>query len=228
MRKTYISPEFRYQPVPGTFNMREVNSMFGSKMMDIEDFISIDNNNIIYYQTEQGEQLNINLERNNGAVLYNTVEDKRTNHSIEVDSSQAQSQLESNTRWIITVDLRRILSNFLFATLKSRRTFEGVRNEATSYNNVNDAARQYVLTNLLSRYTLGDFKFWVRYVPLSTQGTLRYKNSFAESAQSGSVTTKIQTSYNYDKSSVRIGFNQELPSNTHVFEYYFTMNYTKL
>jgi hypothetical protein len=228
MRRTYISPEFRYDGMAGTFNMKESGSFFGSKMMDIEDSLSIDNNNIIYYQNAAGEQLNLNLEKNNEAQVYNTFEDKRLNHTIELDPAQSQQQLDSSTRWVVTVDLRLILTNYLYSTLKSSRTFEGVRNEGTIYNNVNDAVRDYVSSNLVGRYVLDQFNFWISYVPLSTQGTLRYSNEFSEAALVGTLTTRVQTAYTYNKSLVRVSFAQELPSNTHCFDYYFTMSYVKL
>jgi hypothetical protein len=227
MRRTYISPEFRYNKMAGTFNMKEVGTYFGSKMMDIEDTISIDTNNVVYYQNEVGEQLNLALESNRPAVVYNAMEDKKANHKIELDPAQTQQQLDGATRWIIDVDLKRILTNYLFSTLKSARTFEGVRNEGTIYNSVNEAVRDYVISNVVGRYSLSDFTFYIRYVPLSTQGILRYKNTFSDSAVSGSVTTRVQTNYTFDKSSVRVSFAQELPSSTHAFDYYFTMTYNK-
>ena len=46
MRRTYISPEFIYQKVNGTFNMQEHSSFFGSKMIEIDDEIVIKNDNI--------------------------------------------------------------------------------------------------------------------------------------------------------------------------------------
>jgi len=228
VRRTYISPEFRYDRLPGTMNMRESTSFFGSKMMDVEDRLVIADSNIVYYQNSAGEQVSLSLERNNPAVVYNTLEDKRSNHTIAADPSQPRAQAESNTRWLVTVDIGRILSNYLFATLKQSRTFEGVRNQATIYNSVSDAMREYVAANLVGRYELRRFDFWVSYVPLSTQGALRFQNRFATSALSGTVVTKTQTSYNFDKSSVRVAFNQELPSTTHAFDYYFSTEYERL
>lgn len=228
MRRGYISPEFRYDAVPGTFNMRESGAMYGSKMMDIEDTLRLDNSNVIYYQGGSGEQVSLAIERSNPAVLYNTLEDKRANHTIELDPAQNQQQLDSATRWIVSVDLGRVLSNYLFATLKAARTFEGVRNEGTLYNSVDTAVRDYVAKNLVGRYVLSGFDFWIGYVPLSTQGSLRYRNVFSEAAREGQLTTRVQTSYNYDKTAVRVSFAQEMPSSTHRFDYYFAMSYARL
>jgi hypothetical protein len=47
MRRTYISPEYQKRAVYGTLNMVEESTFFGAKMLEIEDTISIDNQDII-------------------------------------------------------------------------------------------------------------------------------------------------------------------------------------
>lgn len=228
MRKTYISPEYKYLSRSGTLNMEESTSFFGSKMLDIEDFLVLDNSNVVYFQNSLGEQMNLNLEKNNTPVLYNTVDDKKNNHLITIDSSQSQPQLEANTRWLIEIDLKKILSNYLFAVLKQARTFEGIQNGATLYNNVNDAIKQYVDYNVINRYEFTLVEFYVEYVSLSTQGRLRFTNLFREMDSISNITTRIQSSTNFDKSKLKITFNQEQPSTSHVFDYYFVLNFTKI
>lgn len=228
MRRSYISPEFKYLTRSGTFNMEENTSFFGSKMLDIEDFIIIDNSNVVYFQNAQGEQLNFSLEKNNTPILYNTIEDKRINHLINLDSSQNQNQLENNTRWLIEIDLKKILTNYLFSLLKQARTFEGVRATGTIYNNVDDAIRQYISYNVINRYDFNTIEFYVEYVPLSTQGRLRFTNEFREINSVSNVTTRIQSTTNFDKSKLKITFNQELPSTSHVFDYYFILSFVKI
>lgn len=228
MRRTYISPEYKYLTRPGTFNMVETTSFFGSKMLDIEDSITIDNSNLVYYETDNKEQLNFNLEKNNLPIVYNTVSDKQNNHVISLDQAQSQNQLNTNTRWNIDIDLKLILINYLFAILKKERTFEGVKNESTIYNSVDDAIKQYISSNILNRYDLSGFDFYVEYVELSTQGRLRFGNNFREINTISNITTKIQSTLNFDKSRLIINFNQELPSTTHVFDYYFTLRYNKI
>jgi hypothetical protein len=76
MRRSYISPEFKYLTRSGSLNMKETTSFFGSKMLDIEDSIIVDNSNLVYYSNTQGEQISLSLERNNPAIVYNTVSDE--------------------------------------------------------------------------------------------------------------------------------------------------------
>jgi hypothetical protein len=228
MRRTYISPEYKYLNKPGSLNMQESTSFFGSKMMDIEDTVIADSSNIVYYTSSTGEQISFNLEKNNPAIVYNTVLDKESNHIITQDKAQSQTQIDTNCRWIIDIDLKKILQNYLFAQLKSARTFEGVLNTNTIYGNVDDAVRQYIDKNLISRYGFIGIDFYVEYVELSIQGRLRFVNHFTEITSPSSTTTRIQSTSNFDNSKLTVIFNQELPTTSHVFDYYFIPKWQKV
>lgn len=228
MRRTYISPEFKYLNRPGTLNMKETTSFFGSKMMDIRDSIIADNNNIVYYTNNMGEQLNFNLEKNNEAIVYNTITDKNKNHVISQDKAQPQTQIDSNCRWIVDIELKKILQNYLFAELKSARTFEGVQNATTIYGNVDDAIKQYIDKNLMDRYGFIGIDFYVQYVDLSVQDRRRFLNKFSETASSTANLARIQSIANFDNSQLRVLFNQELPTTTHCFDYYFIPKWQKV
>ena len=84
MRRTYISPEFEYSRVYGTFNMKESINYYGSKMLEIEDYIYIDIQNIIYYQRPSGEQINLSAETSIDSPVYSTSADKEKNHSLKM------------------------------------------------------------------------------------------------------------------------------------------------
>ena len=79
MRRSYISPEFKYDKVFGTYNMLEQSSFFGSKMLEIEDTISISNQSILYYQTSNKEQLDISVENSLPSIIYVSSDDKLQN-----------------------------------------------------------------------------------------------------------------------------------------------------
>lgn len=228
MRRNYISPEYKYQPVNGTLNMLEQTSFFGSKMIDIQDSVSISNENIIYYQNVNFEQLNFTLEKNLTPIVYSTVEDKLSNHKIVRDPSQTSTQENYNTRWIIEINLKSILSNYLFSTLKKYRTFEGVRNSMTLYNNVNTSISEYISKNIINRYKYSTIEFFVEYKHFSQDGSLRFKNDFIELSDTSLKTNKIQTILSDDESKLRIIFNQENPSSDYNFNYYFNLFFNKI
>lgn len=229
MRRTYISPEYQYSNVYGTFNMLEQSSFFGSKMLEIEDSIDISNQSIIYYQTLTNEQIDISVENSLPSIVYNASDDKKLNHTLVVDKLQPEYQLNKNTKWVIEINLKDILSNFLFATLKQYRTFEGVKNNMTINNDVNLSIGDYINKNVLNRYKYKTTEMYIKYRDLRNQNILRFKNDWNPNIeQSENKTPKIQTETAFDDSKLKILFSQEKPSDQYSFEYYFKLIFEKL
>ena len=209
--------------------MQEETSFFGSKMLKISDDIIINNQNIIYYQNLNNEQINFLLEKNNPPILYNSTSDKLNNHNIVLDKSQTQAQAISNSRWIITINSETILSNYIFATLKNHRTFEGIRNNVTLSNSVNASINDYITKNILNRYQYSSLQFYVKYIPLSSQSSLKYNNVYDESVNlSDNLNTKIQSIFDNTLGTLTITYNQELPSNKFKFNYYFNLHFNRI
>jgi hypothetical protein len=229
MRRTYISPEYQNRAVYGTLNMVEESTFFGAKMLEIEDTISIDNQDIIYYQKLNGEQLDFSIESSLSSIVYSSSTNKLNNHTLELDTTQPKYQLDNNTRWILTIDLKTIITDYLYATLKRYRTFEGVRNEMTMFNDVNVGVRNYIQSNVLNRYKFKSIDLYVRYQDLRNQSLLRYKNNWDNNIINPTYKLiKFQTETEFDESSIRITFNQEKPSNTYSMDYYFNILFEKI
>ena len=119
MRTTNISPEFIYTNVNGTLSMIEKKSFLGSKLIKFDDNISIISENIIYYQTNTNEQLNLDVEKLLPPIIYNTVNDKLTNSTIMIDDSETIDEYNNNTKWVLKIDMKTILINYIYATLKN-------------------------------------------------------------------------------------------------------------
>lgn len=243
MRRTYISPEFDVQRINGTFNMKEESSFFGSKMLEIEDSLLIDNQNLVYFQSLSKEQLDLSIESTLPPISYSASDDKRVNHTFVIDESQSQIQRDTNTRYIVTIQLRDILTNYLFATLKRYRTFEGVRNIMTKNNDVDFAIKEYIVKNVLDRYKFIGVQFYINWVDIRNRSVLRYDNLWAGTSDTldnrtaispdiiGSETYRIksiQTQTEFDDSQVIVTFNQEKKSSEYCFDYYFKLLYEKL
>jgi hypothetical protein len=229
MRKNYISPEFTYNTVYGTFNMKEESSFFGSKMLEVEDSISISDVNLIYYQSISKEQIDLSTENTLTPIIYNVSSDKLSNHTIKIDETQTQYDLNNNTKWIIDINVSDILVNYLFATLKQARTFEGVKNSMTIYNDVDFAMKEYIKTNVLNRYKFSKIELYLKYNDLRDQNVLRYKNVWNQNTiKDGSNLKKIQTETAYDYSTVKVKFSQEQPSSKYIFDYYFSLFFEKI
>lgn len=231
MRRSYISPEFEYNRVFGTLNMKEESSFFGSKMLEIEDSLELHNQGIVYFQNLLKEQLDLDVEKTSNPIIYLVSDDKKANHTLVLDDSQNDFQKNGLTKYIITIDLKAILENYLFAILKQYRTFEGVRNSMCSTKDVNFSIRNYITKNVVDRYKFDKIELYIRYQDLREQNLRRYNNVWV-SDESISVkeylNSKIQTDTEFDFSSIRVLFNQEKSSQEYNFEYYFKLFWVKL
>ena len=229
MRRDYISPEYKSVRVYGTFNMLEESNFFGSKMLEIEDSIIISNQEIIYYQNENGEQIDYSIESSLQSYNYSAITDKQVNHTLVIDNTQPLYQKNENTRWILTLDLEKIINNYIFANLKKYRTFEGVKKDMTIYDDVNVAISNYINFNVYNRYKVETIDLYVTYNSLRNQNILKFKNTWNRNVESSeNKLTRVQTEYFSNNSKVRLIFNQEKPSKEFSYNYFFNVNLTKL
>jgi len=230
MRRNYISLEFTYKPVFGTLNMREQSTFFSSKMIEIDDILEFHNQGLIYYQNGRKEQLDFDIEKSLTPVVYSVADDKKRNHQLIIDDSQSDSQRNNLTKYILTIDLKTLLNNFLFATLKQYRTFEGVRNNMCYTNDVSYSIKEYVTKNIVDRYKFSKLELYLKYIDLREQNVRRFSNMWNSSddmSQDQYLVKKIETETEYDFSSVRVRFNQEKSSQQYSFEYYFKLFWEK-
>lgn len=241
MRRSYISPEFNYKKIWGTFNMLEESTPFSSKMLEIEDSIVISNDSLVYFQSQNGEQLDLDIETVIPSVSYSESEDLRLNHVLEIDNNQSNSKRDTTTQYILRIDLETILKNYLFATLKRWRTFEGVRNSMVKSGDVNFAIQEYIVKNVLDRYKLEKVELYLNYVDIKNQGILRFDNLLAGTSsnyRNSILPTNIlvdkfrlrsfQSETNFDYSSTTITFSQEKKSSEFCFDYYFKLFFEKI
>jgi hypothetical protein len=229
MRRNYISPEFEYKEVFGTFNMVEESNFFGAKMLEIEDSVLINNQNIIYYQMPNGEQLDLSVENTLQSYVYSAAIDKEKNQILTIDPSQTEYTKENLTNWYLDINLREILANYIFSELKRYRTFEGIRTNMNTYNDVNTAIKGYINYNVIDRYKLSRIDLYLSYKDLRSQSLLRYKNSWNPNIVSPSnKLTKFQSEMSLDGSYTRLIFNQQNPSTAYSYEYFFNLYFEKL
>jgi hypothetical protein len=97
------------------------------------------------------------------------------------------------------------------------------------YANTDTAIKSYINYNILNRYRYKSIEFYVNYVDLRNQNTLRYKNNWDKnSINTSNLLTKLQTETEFDESSIKVTFNQEKPSSTYRFDYYFNILFEKI
>ena len=232
MRRTYISPEFDYKKVFGTFNMKEESSFFGSKMLEIEDSLQLQDQSIVYYQNPKGDQIDLDIEKLSPPIVYSVSEDFKANHTLVLDDSQSDFLRNTTTRYTLTINLETILENFLFATLKQYRTFDGVKSSMCYSGDINFSLKQYVIKNVVDRYKFDRVELYLNYVDLRDQNIRRYNNTWAINPSAISIESNklknVQTETEYDFSSIRLTFNQQKSSQLFSFEYYFKLFWEKL
>lgn len=229
MRRNYISPEFEYTKVHGTLNMTEESSYFGSKMLEIEDKINIGSKSIIWYQKLNKEQIDLNSESKLNPISLDVNSVKLTNQRLSIDNSQSESQRNDKTKWILNISLREIFVSYLFGTLKEYRTFEGVSNSMTIYNDVDVAIKNYILSNVVNRYKFTSIDLYIEYKNLQGQNVLKLINNFSTFAETnGTKLNKIETSIDYNQTLLEVRFNQEKSSSQYAFNYYFNLNFEKI
>lgn len=229
MRRSYMSPEYSNTQIYGTFNMVEESNFFGAKMLEVEDSIYVSNQNIIYYQRPTGEQIDLAIESSLPTQVYSASDNMKSHQKLTLDDSQLDYQKESNTKWILNIDLRDILSDYLFAIMKRYRTFEGISNPLTKNNDVNTAIREYISNNVTNRYKLSRLDLYVSYTDLRSQNVLRYKNNWKSTIISDSnLLKKKQMDVAFDESTLKILFTQEKPSSQYNFDYYFNILFEKI
>ena len=229
MRRNYISPEFDHKEVYGTYNMVEESNFFGAKMLEIEDSILINNQNIIYYQMPNGEQLDLSVENTLQSYVYSASSDKEKNHILTIDPTQTEYTKENLTNWTLDLNIKGMLANYLFGELKRWRTFEGIRTNMNSYNDVNTAINNYINFNVIDRYKLSSIDLYLRYKDLRSQNLLRYKNVWNPEIVSPTTKfTKFQSEMSVDGGYAKVTFNQQQPSSSYTFEYFFNLYFEKL
>jgi hypothetical protein len=224
-----MSPEYSNTQIYGTFNMVEESNFFAAKMLEVEDSIYVSNQNIIYYQKSTGEQIDLAIESSLPTQVYSASDNMKSHQKLTLDDSQLDSQKESNTKWILNIDLRNILSDYLFAVMKRYRTFEGISNPLTRTNDVNTAIREYISNNVTNRYKLSRLDLYVSYTDLRSQNVLRYKNTWKSTISLDSnLLKKKQMDVAFDESTLKVLFTQEKPSSQYNFDYSFNILFEKI
>lgn len=229
MRRNYISPEYSNIKVFGSVNMLEESTFFGGKMLEIEDTISISNQNIIYYQNPSGEQIDLAVESTLTPNIYSAITDKLSLHTLKIDESQPKYQLDKDTRWILEINLSSILTNYIFAQMKKNRTFSGISGAMTFSGVVDKSLSEYIQKNVLNRYRIKSVDLFISYKDLRSQSVLRYKNIWNENiAKESNKFTKFQSETSFDGSTTKLTFNQAKDSSLFSFEYFFNLNFEKI
>ncbi len=226
MRRNYISDEFKSNIVNGTLTMVEKSSFFGSKMMSIDDEILVDSSNIIYYQNNKSEQINLPLELTY-EPLYVNLNNVKIKNCIVYRDDNAFNDL-NNSNWIIEINFKNILLEYLFGKLKNVRTFNGIYIENTQNNNIDLSIKDYIISNLLDRYLYDSIELWISYNNLSDDGNLKYVNIFNPDIVNDSNINKEFEKIYSDEKIIKFKFKSKKDTSKYSFDYYFNIKYNRI
>lgn len=227
MRRNYISPEFKKEKVFGTFNMLEESNFFSSKMLQIDDLISVTNEDIIWYQRENGEQIDFNIESSMGSYVYSSSLSKKKNHTLKKAENQSDFQINKNTKWELSINLNSILLENIFANLKRWRTFEGVRNDYLIEKDVDILMKKYIEKNILPKYSFIKIDLFIKYRDLREFNLLKFNNNWNNNLTNEFIFNKIETNTDFDENKIKVFFEQIKSSSDFNFEYYYNVFFKK-
>ena len=229
MKRSYISPEYLYNNVYGTYNSLEQSSFFGSKMLKIEDSLDNSSQSIIYYQNQNKEQLDLSVEKLLPSYIYSASDDKLLNHTMTMSLAQSKSQMNSNTQWVIDIKLQNILDNYLFAILKSSRTFEGVRTFMTSNNDVDFFIKEYIVKNVAPLYKLDKIELFLKYNNIISSSNLKFNNTWDSTTNDVLYKfSKFETKTSFNLSTTEVTFSQQKDGSQYNFNYFFNIYWVRI
>ncbi len=182
MKKNFISKEFSVELVAGTHNMKEVRTFFTSKILELEDVISVDENDIIWNESiDKTQGLGVDSENR----ILDTFNLKSESHSLRIYPNQSDQDKVEFTRWEFTFDLSNCIRQYLFAQLKKNKTFSGISNDKTRFNDIDRSIYDYIDYNVIPRIKFDTIELFVRYYKIGTKQengeiALQYQNKFRE------------------------------------------------
>jgi hypothetical protein len=254
MKENLILKKYKKETVNGTFNLKEEETFFGTKVMEIEDSIFINDEGIQYYQyfydvVDINDSVEVEKAKNNGYqyneintflenfFLLDIVNLKLDNHTIQ-KQQQTEIDNEINTKWTINVDIKNILIEYLFAKIKERRTFKSIRYDNLTNKDINNSIIEYINSHLLDRFKFESLDFYVKYTDISknsifNNGVLKQFDpqfkSDLELSEYIDNSVNVQINNFIDPiSNVTIDYFQKKSSLKFKFDYYFNITYKKI
>lgn len=241
MKENLILKKYQTEPVYGTYNLTEEKTFFGSKVMEVEDEIIINNSAIQYFQFSdindpnngyQYYELDLFFEE---LLLLELVNLKRNNHTIN-KFHQSEIDERYNTRWKIEINTREILMQYLFAKIKERRTFKTIDHTLLRNKNINESIYLYISKNILDRYKFDKIDFFVKYEDIKDVSQLtilkKYDPIFKSEIQLKKYKVEninVEINNFIDPlSTLKMNYSQTKPSTDYKFDYYFNIYYKKI
>lgn len=255
MKSDLTLKKYNTTKVGGVMSSKEVKSFFGSKLIDIEDVIYINNISIQYSEvvnrrdTRFNHYQNYNHEAKIGnvistlrleTVILKSLDDvKYENHSIDILTPKDPNLgvKNQNYEWVMNINAKNILREYLFLRLKESRVFKTIKSDDLVEKNIDVYIKNYINENLLNRYNISDLSFYAEFFDVlkdsniyqgQTTKTPRFnKTVFKESNRITNVSV-VTPDYLSNLDTVQVKYNQTKDYKKYKFDYYFTITYNKI
>jgi len=237
MKNNLMIKKYNVEYDNGTKNMKTVKSFFGTKLINIENNIIIDNNSIQYTDFDGYQNYNIdNVRTNETEILIDLTDIKSENHIMNTQTQDIFT-MENNTKWEIVINIKKILREYLFAKIKESRTFKTLNAINTKSNDINLSIYDFINLNVINKYELSNIDLYLRYESLNTNNIfntdlVQYDPVFDETLYDN---INLITDYTLIKNDqfenlkpVQILYNQIKKSNEYRFNYYFNLNFERI
>jgi hypothetical protein len=238
MKENLILKQFETERVNGTYELEEFKWFFGSKMLEIEDEIIIDDKTIQYSEEEKTGFQYYDSESRGVNEMFSTPNLnslKEENNSISL-LPQNETTLKNNTKWKIKINMKNIIINYIFYKLKESRTFKGLSKDNFLNKNINLSIKNYIKLNVVDRYKYKNIDLYIKYNNIEqsqnvlSETKLQFKTNFNPLIKEK---TNLIKDYTTNNESLRITtldvlYNQIRPSDKYNFDYYFDLYFEKI
>jgi len=255
MKNNLVIKKYDTTKVGGVMSSKEVKSFFGSKLIDIEDVIYINNISIQYTEVVNKRDIKLDHYQNYTyetkvgdaiAVLYpetvflKSLDDvKYQNHSIDIltPKDPKTDVKNQNYEWVMNINAKNILREYLFLRLKESRVFKTIKSQDLIERNINTFIYNYINENILNRYNISDISFYAEFFDVLNDSTIYQKqilknpmfnkSIFKEANRINNVSI-ITPDYLSNLDTVQIKYNQTKDFKKYKYDYYFTITYKKI
>jgi hypothetical protein len=141
--------------------MKEKRNFLCNVLMDIADKFTITYN----YTSNDLSILPVELL---SLYDYNTIKNKST--QIELDNNQSEIEENTNTKWKIHFDSKRLLREYLYNEIymiNPYSFFNNIPSNLVPSDKISELVYQYIDNNLLDKYQVKEFILWTKYFPLN-------------------------------------------------------------
>lgn len=229
MRKYPIVKEFKLLNRPGILVMKEETNILTGKMMDINDIIRV-----TYSMTS--DDISSPFIEDINKTSYDSYKQDAIK-SFEIAKNQTDNEKENLTKWLIKLDSKHILREYLFNeiyTFNPHSVFKQMNNILPD-NKIGDYCYEYIDKNILNRYKVKEILLWVQYFDLKqtkvpgsgiglynpTIELLQYNPKFTFHAIDDDDKKATIATKEYVDGTIDIGYQQDMSSKFYTFIYYY-------